>query len=318
MDFLASTCNNKIMVKNDFSLFIQDEVQGIFDHFCAAFGVRIIFCSPDGQILRAGLKRPDSAYCRLIQCELYGERRCAELDLERQAEAARKRKPLRYQCHAGLIEIIAPVSVGEQLIGFAIIGQIRRTRGMSAQVFKDWRVGHDPERLRRAFEELPFYEDRQIDHVAALMLVIIDYIVAREMIAYRGSILVESALAYLRANIDRNVSLDELAGELGKSVSTVTHTFSSILGKSFKQVAIDLKLDEAERLLGSLESPTVGDVAQRVGYEDQFQFSRIYKKHRGLAPTEYLRRASRRRAPAAPSPAARERPRSGGAAPSRR
>jgi YesN/AraC family two-component response regulator len=36
--------------------------------------------------------------------------------------------------------------------------------------------------------------------------------------------------------------------------------------------------------------PTIGEVAELVGYSDQFYFSRVYKKYRGFPPKEFARR----------------------------
>ena len=61
------------------------------------------------------------------------------------------------------------------------------------------------------------------------------------------------------------------------------------LGMTFKNLVIDRRLCRAEKLMQENPGMTVEEIAVQCGYSDQFYFSRIYRKYRGIPPSEYRR-----------------------------
>jgi AraC-like DNA-binding protein/mannose-6-phosphate isomerase-like protein (cupin superfamily) len=102
----------------------------------------------------------------------------------------------------------------------------------------------------------------------------------------RAAATVDSARQYLEANLSRNVSLAELGRACCISPDRLRHVFKEVEGMSPKQYAAALRVEEAKRLLSD-PSLTVAEVAVRVGCEDAFYFSRLFKKATGLAPQAF-------------------------------
>jgi AraC-like DNA-binding protein len=84
--------------------------------------------------------------------------------------------------------------------------------------------------------------------------------------------------------------IDEVADFVNKSSSTISHTVKKEAGISFRRLVIEQKLEAADSFMSDPSKPSIGEVAERVGYKDQFYFSRIYKKYRGYPPKEFSRR----------------------------
>ncbi len=72
-------------------------------------------------------------------------------------------------------------------------------------------------------------------------------------------------------------------------VQTCALPISSILHKSFKQMMIEEKLKKAEEYFHLGPNITIREVAVKVGYNDPYYFSRLYRKYRGLSPSEYIK-----------------------------
>ena len=53
-----------------------------------------------------------------------------------------------------------------------------------------------------------------------------------------------------------------------------------------KQYLLNKRLTRAKELLKETNA-SVFEIANSVGYDDQLYFSRIFKKHIGISPTEY-------------------------------
>lgn len=71
---------------------------------------------------------------------------------------------------------------------------------------------------------------------------------------------------------------------LGKS--RFSHKFKEHYGIPPHKYFIELKIEKAKELL-KFSNLGIGEIAQNVGYENPLYFSRIFKKHTTLSPSEY-------------------------------
>jgi len=100
---------------------------------------------------------------------------------------------------------------------------------------------------------------------------------------------ISRAIGLLREKFDQPLKMDDLAHELGMSVSGLHHQFKSVTMMSPLQFQKQIRLQEARRLMlgGELDAASAG---YRVGYEDPTYFSREYKKHFGAPPQRDIAR----------------------------
>jgi len=91
------------------------------------------------------------------------------------------------------------------------------------------------------------------------------------------------AVEKLRMNFDKPLRIDEVARELGMSVSGFHAHFRAVTAMSPLQFQKQLRLQEARRLMLS-EDLDAAEAGYRVGYDDASHFSREYKRHFGEPP----------------------------------
>lgn len=277
-------------MKNALEIILHKETQKIFDNFAESFGVAILFYSISGQELKRGLDKPASKFCEIIQTHLYGKKKCIFTDEKRCIECAQKKKPVAYKCHAGIDEAVAPVFIGGQLAGYAMIGQFRSSNELPAKTLKDAKAKGVDKALKEAFYALPFYEKKKRESILGLFTMIADYMAAREIVSVRGERIIVKALAYIEANINRKITLSETAKAVGRSCSALSHAFTKFTGKPFTQTVIEAKLKRAEEYLKNSPELSIEETAFNLGYDDALYFSRLYKKYRGLSPSAYRNR----------------------------
>ncbi len=94
---------------------------------------------------------------------------------------------------------------------------------------------------------------------------------------------ISKAIGYLRENFDQSLKMDDIAHELGMSVSGFHHHFKSVTAMSPLQFQKQVRLQEARRLMLG-EDLDAASAGYRVGYEDPAYFSREYKKLFGAPP----------------------------------
>jgi AraC family transcriptional regulator len=84
------------------------------------------------------------------------------------------------------------------------------------------------------------------------------------------------------------LSLDRLAAQAGLSKFHFQRLFKAATGVSPSRYHINLRLNEARRLLRETKMSVV-DVALEVGYADPSNFARLFRRENGLSPSEYRR-----------------------------
>jgi AraC-like DNA-binding protein len=103
------------------------------------------------------------------------------------------------------------------------------------------------------------------------------------------------ALERLRKHFDRPLRVEDVAREVGMSVSGFHHHFRAVTAMSPLQFQKRIRLQEARRLMLG-EDLDAGSAGRRVGYGDVSQFTREYKRLFGAPPmrdVERLREAVR-------------------------
>ncbi len=94
---------------------------------------------------------------------------------------------------------------------------------------------------------------------------------------------------WLQANIDKPLSLEQLANLANVSVRTLIRRFHSALKITPTAYIQQVRVEKARELLEFTTFP-VNKVAWSVGYEDPSAFGKLFHKIQGLSPGEYRRR----------------------------
>ncbi|MBI1355097.1 MAG: helix-turn-helix domain-containing protein [Acidobacteria bacterium] len=98
------------------------------------------------------------------------------------------------------------------------------------------------------------------------------------------------ALARMHAEPAEAWTVQGLAREAGLSRAAFARRFSEQVGEPPLAYLTRWRMGLAARLLHSSEA-SVAEIADQVGYESEFAFSRAFKRHRGLAPIRFRHEA---------------------------
>lgn len=97
---------------------------------------------------------------------------------------------------------------------------------------------------------------------------------------------IDKATAYFNEHYSEDISVDKYAEKNHYSVSWFIRNFRQCTGSTPMQYILSKRILNAEILL---QDPTynVTDVSRIVGYDNPLYFSRIFKKSKGLSPSDY-------------------------------
>lgn len=101
---------------------------------------------------------------------------------------------------------------------------------------------------------------------------------------------ISNAKNYIQSNIHKRITVSEIAQFLNIDRSHLTRIFKSICDISTKQYIINLKMEMASQSLKK-SNMTIKEVANSVGYDNQMEFSKLFKKHYYVTPTQWREKA---------------------------
>ena len=96
------------------------------------------------------------------------------------------------------------------------------------------------------------------------------------------------AMEYLRAHRLDRIRLSDVARDVGVHPSRLAHEFRARVGTSPGEYVRRLRLEWAARRLVDDDAP-IAEIALRAGFYDQSHFSRLFRRHFGIAPAAWRR-----------------------------
>ena len=97
------------------------------------------------------------------------------------------------------------------------------------------------------------------------------------------------AASYFNENYNRDISIEEYAASKGMSVSWFIRNFKKYTGSTPMQYITSIRITNAQMLLETT-SYAVNEIARIVGYDNPLYFSRLFRKQRGCAPSQYRKK----------------------------
>ena len=85
---------------------------------------------------------------------------------------------------------------------------------------------------------------------------------------------------------ESSLSLIEVSEHIGMSPTWFSTLFKEKGGCSFKEYVDMVRLEKARALLTNTED-TIESIAEKVGYNNSYSFSRFFKKYTGATPNAY-------------------------------
>lgn len=97
---------------------------------------------------------------------------------------------------------------------------------------------------------------------------------------------IQEAKAYILANFNRPISLQDVADHVYMNPSYLSYLFKEITGQNYIDLLIACRMQEAQKLLKDVQLK-IYQVGEMVGYENPRYFAYIFKKVTGKTPVEF-------------------------------
>ena len=114
-------------------------------------------------------------------------------------------------------------------------------------------------------------------------------ILRSKRVSYKEHI-ISNIQKYILSHSDERLTLNELSAVFGLSPNYLSATFKKTCGIGFSEYISQIKVSRAKTMLLE-QDMKVYEVADRLGFESAFYFSKVFKKVTGLSPREFVQQS---------------------------
>ncbi len=103
---------------------------------------------------------------------------------------------------------------------------------------------------------------------------------------YKNKQKIQQAVLYIRENYDKDLNMAVVSNHISMNYSLFSYAFKQYTGTNFVNFLKDIRMEKAKELLEKTNLRIV-EISQKIGYENEKHFMKIFKVTCGVSPTEY-------------------------------
>jgi len=274
-------------------VFNYDQVLSFLKYFYTLVPARVCLFDTNGTELVA-YPSNNCDYCNFIFSTANGAAACASCDRAAFHCAKSKKGPHHYQCHAGLTELIVPITANaDKPVGYLMIGQVRTADAPTPdfQHILDSYVDASItlQALEHAYHNVASVNAETIEACMNILQACAAFIWLDEYIRLSQTPLSQQIHHYISNHLANPLSLTQLADHFQIGKTTLCQTVKRDFDMSVNQLITKLRVEKATQLLHS-EQRSISEIAAQVGIPDFNYFSKVFKKATGFSPSAYRKR----------------------------
>lgn len=265
--------------------------------FFKATGVPLKVVSPAQPRERLGLGVTENAFCTLVAATPTGCEACRDLQVRAHRNIVNQRTPYQVACFAGLTDVAVPVLVGEKHVATLLSGQVFR-REPTERDFELVRrmLGKDGDeawcrRAREAYFATPVVTADRFQAIVQLLGMFAQYVAdyaSRQAVATLETepAAVTSAKEFVQAHLDDPITLDQVVAHVAVSRFYFCKLFKRATGMTLTEYVTRVRIEKAKSLLVD-PALRISEIAYASGFGSIPYFNTVFKKHLGMAPSDY-------------------------------
>lgn len=230
------------------------------------------------------------AFCKMMRSTSEGERRCTESDIKGMCDSQEKGDMIIYRCHAGLIEVCAPIFDNNEILGYLLFGQLFYKDTFDEQcknseyLVSD--IVDDKTQFINAVNSIRMIDREYLISTANIMSACIRYIIYEQLLKYEKSDIWHKIIDYINNNYNKKITLDKMAKSLSVSVPTLCKVSKENGGITIGNLINNKRIEVAKQQLVKGDM-TIAEISYSIGFDDYSYFTRVFKKLTGVTPSAW-------------------------------
>ncbi|SDC37494.1 AraC family transcriptional regulator [Niabella drilacis] len=134
--------------------------------------------------------------------------------------------------------------------------------------------------------ELPDNADNLIYGCSCVHAYLSSFLNTQIKLSVNENDVIQQCITFMKQNLDKPLRLDEISAAVGLSSSHLSSLFKKQVKSSPIHLFTSLKIQKACQMLMD-RSHNIKTISYSLGYEDQYHFSRVFKKIMGISPKHF-------------------------------
>lgn len=232
-----------------------------------------------------------SHFCRIIRTDKVAELKCRQCDKHACETASGRRSAYIYRCHAGLTECIAPLYLGNIVIGYLFFGQVfsyeNHEEGWKAIQTLCHSYQVDRAKLKKACWERPVISEDYIASASNILMAVASYLCMERMAIIRHKELPVQIDEYILAHFTENISVSSICQHFQIGKTHLYEIAKQCYGMGIAEYIRGLRLEKAKTLLTEQPELHIDEIASRCGFNDYNYFITMFKREVGMPPKRF-------------------------------
>ncbi len=230
-----------------------------------------------------------SRFCEILRTNEQMDKKCKDCDKIALEHCKKTHSQYSYTCHAGLQECVSPIIYNEQVIGFMMLGQVKKSNSPEFPELPKNLPAELIQELKTIYSSMPVISDKKLRSAFRIVDVCAGYELLRDFVRSHNNAIDEQIKQYILDNISSPLSVVGLCSKFRLSHSEIYQIFKEYFTCTPAEYIKKSRLKYACKLLKTTRLP-VNEIAGACGIPDYNYFSKVFKAAYSISPTEYRKK----------------------------
>ena len=230
--------------------------------------------------------------CQYIRTDKAALEQCCLCDKKACQIASRRHSPYTYQCHAGLTESIAPLYIGNIVIGYLLFGHVfcySSYEEGSRQIQKhciNYKL--DMQLLKDKCLELPLRSEDYIQSASHILEAVASFLCLEQMSVINHQLLPVQIDDYIMHHFTENIDVSTICKHFNIGKTYLYKIAKQNYGIGIAEHIRTLRIEKAKSLLLNHPEMHIDEIASQCGFDDYNYFITVFKRLTGMPPKKFL------------------------------
>ena len=218
--------------------------------------------------------------------------RCIQSDLNAFHECTKLKITYQYYCPMGLYEVVSPLLLNGEVIGYIMFGQMRNKSNLlltDTLLPKSYPNLSEREMLKGKYLEIEPKSQMEIDAATMMMETCINYILANRIVHIDQANFVKELDRYILDHISEEITVMDLCEYFNMSRSNFYILAKKCLNCGVMHYIQNFRIAKAKELLCD-NRLRITSISEMVGFEDYNYFLKVFKKNNGCSCREFRKK----------------------------
>lgn len=275
------------------SSFNLDELSSLLKDYYIVTHIRITVFNDHFEEI-ASYPQHRAAFCQIVHQDPLAAEKCRECDNEACRIALKKQDLYIYQCHAGLMEAITPIRMGNITIGYLFFGHIfsypTHEIGWEEIQRKCSAYNLDLKELKTASDTRPIISKEYVESASHLLNAVANYLCIQRMAMLKMDELPMQIDSYIMEHLTEPIDVHSICNHFQIGKTRLYEIARQSYGIGIAAHIRHLRIEKAKSLLEESDALPISEIAYLCGFNDYNYFITVFKRETSMSPLRYQKK----------------------------